>query len=130
MIPDRQSRFIPGLQSAAAVLSLLEREAPDAEMCWDMLAGAVYWSDEIDRHALSHESVGALRPVLRHRTCVMLDIHSPFGERWDIARSMFPKWVGFSQHRCRPSPEVLEKARVLMAGGARKVEELFGEEHP
>ncbi|MCR4415715.1 MAG: hypothetical protein NUV77_25155 [Thermoguttaceae bacterium] len=101
MNPDETFRE---LRLVAQVLNSLVPD-PNAQMEYDALADAIFWSDE--RPALSAHNPDAffcLRRVARYRTTLVLgdpdNKHLPY---WLEAEKPFPNWPGFRLDRRTPS---------------------------
>jgi len=79
-----------------------------AELRYDMMSDALWWSDE--RPAFNDaKDHWCLRPVLRYRTSVIVRSPEAEGLRfWDRARELFPEWPGFHEFRKTSSKELLE----------------------
>jgi hypothetical protein len=78
------------------------------KVVYDMMSGALVWSDETDVN-MPVEVIWALRPIVAYRTCLMLS--RPRGElasMWELGLSLFPKWVGFRRGRRRAAPKLLQ----------------------
>ncbi|MEK6235766.1 MAG: hypothetical protein N2C14_13745 [Planctomycetales bacterium] len=79
----------------------------DAELSFDLLAGAVLWSDECPKVASTFDQV-CLRPVLRYRMSLILGKPEPKHFRWwEEAQRCFPRWPGFSPERSQPSDSII-----------------------
>ena len=94
------------------------RWSPDAELNYDMMAGAIWWSDERPnfRQAEDH---WCLRPVFRYRTAMILETPEPKWQLfWDRATELFPNWPGFHLSRTTPNPELVafhnSKSKIAM----------------
>jgi len=84
------------------------KKSSDAEIHYDMLAGALWWSDERPDFPQA-EDHWCLRPVFRFRTTLILELpEMQFLPYWEEARKQFPKWPGFAVERCSPSVELAE----------------------
>ena len=89
----------------------LERIAPamealqmkdDAKVFFDLLSGALIWSDEYPR--VSDVSVECLRYIVRYRTGLIVGVpQKSFEQFWQEALRRFPKWIGFSAERTSPN---------------------------
>lgn len=122
MSKSKSERIREMLEEAAPACRAMCTVDPNATFFYDMMADGAWWSDETPKE---FEAVSALRMVVRHRTCVICGIESPFGEAWDIAKKLFPEWVGFREERCRPSAEVVEQIKAMLVKGKREVEKMF-----
>lgn len=123
---DRLAHSEAALRSAAVVIGRVTSGRADAELRYDMMSDAVYWSDEppaIDSHE-AIEAVWALRPVFHHRVCVMLARPSPYAHLWELARDLFPMWIGFAHDRCHLAPDVLAHIAAMMQRGEREIRKL------
>ena len=78
-----------------------------AELNYDMMADALWWSDERPNlpDAKDH---WCLRPVFRFRTTLILGTpetqYQPF---WDRALVLFPEWPGFHHTRTAPNTDLV-----------------------
>jgi hypothetical protein len=71
----------------------------------DILADGLIWPDEtID--STPFEVISCLRFVWHHRTGIIIGEQRRFADTWQLARELFPHWVGFHPDRCRPSAEL------------------------
>lgn len=122
MSTSKYERIREMLLQAAPECRALSRLDPNATLFYDMMADGAWWSDETPKE---FEAVSALRMVVRHRTCVICGIDSPFGEEWEIAKELFPEWVGFREERCQPPAEIVEQVRAMLTKGKREVEKMF-----
>lgn len=87
--------------------------AKNPKLDYHLMAGAVYWSDEIPG-SLDWLAENSLRPVLRYRTSMLLGKPESAWERfWLAAKAAFPKWIGFSETRCTPTSELAKHIRDL-----------------
>ncbi|MCC9608318.1 hypothetical protein LOC68_10885 [Blastopirellula sp. JC732] len=92
--------------NVAQVLNLLTIQ-DGAEIRYDMLSDALYWSDEIPRDSGDNFDFACLQPVFRYRMTLMLgDPDVEFQTAWEIARGMFPKWPGFCTGRCSQNADL------------------------
>jgi hypothetical protein len=73
----------------------------------DVLADGLIWRDEtIDSTPI--EVIWSLRLLWHHRTGIIIGEQRRFADTWQLARELFPHWVGFHPDRCRPSAELAE----------------------
>jgi hypothetical protein len=90
---------------AAHLDAITEQRVPQPMR--DILADGLIWRDEtID--ATPFEVISALRLVWHHRTGIIIGEQRRFAETWQLARGLFPHWVGFHPERCRPSTELAD----------------------
>jgi hypothetical protein len=73
----------------------------------DILADGLIWRDETVE-TTPFEVISALRFVWHHRTGLIIGEPRRFSETWQLARELFPHWVGFRLERCSPSTELAE----------------------
>ena len=74
---------------------------------YEMMSGAVIWTDETNRHT-PVEVVWALRMLWAYRTSVMLNKpREELSEYWEFGREEFPQWVGFRPERRMPTDRLL-----------------------
>ena len=77
---------------------------PAATLHYEVMSDALVWSDELLRNRRARE-IWCMRPVLRYRTGLILGLDlAEFRETWNIAKTTFPRWIGFVQERCQRSP--------------------------
>jgi hypothetical protein len=95
------------LESHTDHLNSLCIPAPNASISYDLLAGALIWSDETnDKTPI--KVIHALRQLRHYRTHVMLTNESPNPAVWEHCKKLFPNWVGFRPERYTATPELLE----------------------
>jgi hypothetical protein len=81
---------------------------PSAEVGYDLMSGALIWSDE-NISGLTVEEMGCLRVILRYRTSVIVgQPDQRFRGLWDKLQAKYPEWVGFSTNRCQASETLLK----------------------
>jgi hypothetical protein len=100
-----QDEVIAKLATIAKVMNTLTK-SPDATISYDMLADALWWSDELPAIG-TIPGDGCLRPVVHYRTSVI--INKPVPEclpYWLAAKMKFPNWPGFDTERCKPDEEL------------------------
>lgn len=73
----------------------------------DILADGLIWRDETIE-TTPFEVILALRLVWHYRTGLIIGEQRRFSETWQIAREMFPHWVGFRPDRYGPSTELAQ----------------------
>ncbi len=98
------------LDKLAQVANEMNRlaKSSDAIIHYDLLAGALWWSDE--RPSFSDcELHSYLRPVFRYRTTLILDTtEDSYTPLWEASRDLFPFWPGFAPERCSPNEELAQ----------------------
>jgi hypothetical protein len=109
MIDLKQYGLHP-LEEHAAGLNMLCVPDDNAVVKYDLLAGALLWSDETDK-ATPFDVTSALRFLWHIRTLIMLDRASTDHEFWKTCQALFPCWVGFLPERRTPTPELLAAYR-------------------
>lgn len=119
---SKSERIREMLEEAAPACRAMCTVDPNATLFFDLMADGAWWSDETPKE---FDAISALRMVVRHRTCMICGIESPFGAAWEVAKELFPDWVGFREDRCRPSIEIVEQIRGMLVKGEREVEKLF-----
>jgi hypothetical protein len=73
----------------------------------DYLADGLIWRDEtID--TTPTQVIWALRFVWHYRTGFIIGEQRRFADIWQLARELFPHWVGFQPDRCSPSAELAD----------------------
>jgi hypothetical protein len=106
------------------------RSLPGATADYDVLAGALVWSDEypgdFGRRLAEFDCVKLL---LRYRTTLLLgkadDALRPY---WDYARERFPNWAGFSPARLAMTEELAtlyERGRKWSVGRLEALDRLY-----
>jgi hypothetical protein len=76
--------------------------SPQATFSYEMMSGALVWSDELPEfrvlRLVHHWQV--MRLVLRFRTTLILgEPDEELREYWDEAQQLFPEWPGFDRRR-------------------------------
>ena len=80
-------------------LESLSRD-PTATLHFEVMSNALVWSDEVLRNRRARET-WCMRPVFRYRTGLIMGLDfDEFREDWRIAKTIFPRWIGFSADRC------------------------------
>jgi hypothetical protein len=93
------------LSKIAASMEGLERRA-DAHKFYDILSGAIIWSDELPKSA--PVSLDCLRFVLNYRTGLLIGQPEPMNKLfWEEAMRRFPKWIGFMPERVTYNPDLI-----------------------
>jgi hypothetical protein len=115
------------LDAAAPLFRALREAHPNSGPYFDMLSSSLIWLDELPK--ADPAEWGAIRPVLRHRICVILQEPSEYTDWWNRAKRLFPEWVGFRPGRCEPTPELVRIFREGEAEAIRSVKD-FSEEPP
>ncbi|MFN3192896.1 MAG: hypothetical protein ACE361_20470 [Aureliella sp.] len=94
------------LDSIAAQMNACRRSW-FARLNYDMMADALWWSDERPNFA-DAEDHWCLRPVFRYRTTLILDAPEPqWKPFWDRSLELFPKWPGFHDSRTSPNSKLV-----------------------
>ena len=73
----------------------------------DILTDGLIWRDETIESTPT-EVIWALRLVWHHRTGIIIGEQRRYADTWQLARELFPHWVGFHPDRCRPSAELID----------------------
>ena len=95
------------LESIAAQMNSLRRSW-FAHLKYDMMADALWWSDERPDFAAA-EDHWCLRPVFRYRTALIVgDSADEWFQIWARAQELFPKWPGFHRSRTSPNPKLAD----------------------
>lgn len=111
-----QDELIAKLATIAKVMNALTK-SPDAVVHYDMLAGALWWSDERPAPDQLDDS-DCLRPVFRYRTSEIISEPEPeYLPFWLAAKNAFPKWPGFDPERCKPDDNLAALYRRSEAKG-------------
>lgn len=95
----------------AHLIDALREPAAHPEVFYENMSGALIWEDEISRNWPS-SFIGALRFVFGYRTSLMLgEPRRQLQPAWDLALTLFPKWIGFRRERREANPQLLEVYR-------------------
>jgi hypothetical protein len=114
------------LHRAARHFRTITTRDPSSVPHYEVLSDALVWTDELP---VAHpQEWDAIRMVLRHRTCVIIGVDSPFRGWWDLARELFPEWVGFRVERCTASPQLRAFYVAARDKSDREIEKLFSQE--
>ena len=104
---------VAALTDSALHLNSIARPKWFARPFFDLLAGAIVWSDETNRKTPTH-TIWALRFITAYRTGLMIGqadlAHKKY---WDLGLQLFPQWVGFLPER----REMTEKLRKVYRRG-------------
>lgn len=97
----------------------------DSSVGYDVLAGALVWSDEKPASEnLSFDVNQSLRPVLHYRTTLIVgEPDLQYEKCWLQAQELAPRWPGF--HPSRRSPDLCELVKSSKADMMRDLDELF-----
>jgi len=105
------------LEFVAPLFKALHTPSPGAQPTYDMITDSLVWSDELPD--AQPNLWWAIRPVLHHRTCIILQRASTAGSWWNRAIELFPEWVGFLPTRQTPT----EDLRALYLSAVKIAEE-------
>lgn len=94
------------LERGAPLFRALDHPSDDARPFYDALSDAIVWTDELPEE--DPAEWWDIRPLLRHRTCMIVGERSEFEAWWLKGKELFPQWVGFSQERSAQSPRILQ----------------------
>lgn len=98
------------LETHAAVLNAICEPDPLATPCYEIMSGALVWTDE--KHpSLTSDIIFSLRQLWNFRTRCILQDERP--ENDFVARCviLFPNWIGFLPERWIPTPAALAEYR-------------------
>lgn len=112
------------LSAHADHLNAIDAPDPGAKAFYDIMSGALVWSDETTPETPT-AVVWALRRLLAYRTRAMLDSAEPDNDFWTRCVAMFPNWIGFLPERRKQTPELLAEYRrggVSLKRCLRKIE--------
>lgn len=111
-MPDKakQPTGIEQLLSHAAHLNGLDRVDPSAVIQYDIVSGALIWSDETDE-ATPFSVISELRQIFAYRTYLMRENIEPDNDAWLMCVEAFPNWIGFLSERRRLTPELAAEYR-------------------
>ena len=119
---SKSERIREMLEEAAPACRAMCTVDPNATFSYELLSDGVWWSDEAPKE---FEAISALRMVVRYRTCMICGVDSSFGEAWEVAKELFPGWVGFRAERCQPSAEIVEQIRAMLEKGKGETKKLI-----
>jgi hypothetical protein len=86
---------------------------PTAEVRYDLMSDALVWSDERLRNRKARE-LWCMRAVFRYRTGLILGVElEEFREAWNLAKTAFPNWIGFTPERCNRNVSLEAEYRRL-----------------
>jgi len=106
----QQFDFAKVLTAHAEHLNQICTPDPSASVFYELMSGALIWSDE--RDASPFEVVSALRAIFAYRTGLIIGKPRPELEPlWQHALSLFPQWIGFRPDRRQPTTELLAAYR-------------------
>ena len=84
---------------------------------YDMMAGALWWSDECPDFD-KPEHYWCLRPLFRYRTTLILgEPDQRYEHFWEQAMRLFPAWPGFDAERCRADAQLAKLYRIKHRAG-------------
>jgi hypothetical protein len=114
--------FVKGLRSLASDLDSITVATSD-RYHYDAITESIRWEDELPQsYGRGGERLAALRVIFRYRASLILGEPQAEWERyWQLARELFPRWIGFDATRLNPSPEVREFLRAHAAETAAAV---------
>jgi hypothetical protein len=97
------------LDKAAPLFREIAVADPRSSVFYEILSDSLMWSDETPEVTEERDPRDwwCIRPVLRHRTCLILGIASEFEAWWERARALFPQWIGFLPERCAATSELI-----------------------
>jgi hypothetical protein len=98
------------LTTHADHLNAIDTPDPGATVKYEILSGALIWSDETRRDTPVYV-VWAIRELFAYRTLLMLNDIEPDNDRWAQCVRLFPNWVGFLPERRKRTPELLREYR-------------------
>jgi hypothetical protein len=112
------------LTDYAAHLDGIRRRGLFASPFYDVMSGALVWTDEKNRRT-PVEVVWALRCLWAYRTSLMLNKpRVDCEEFWSFGLERFPHWVGFRPRRRVPTPRLLRLYRRGDVGTRRCLRQL------
>jgi len=104
------------LDSLVPLLRTLKRD-PSAGVFYDVMSGALVWTDEKLFERLSSEQMGCLRGIFHYRTSLLKGApEGRYEALWNRLKARYPDWIGFSASRCTPSRELLALYAELTTG--------------
>lgn len=105
---DDGSDPVQALVTHAKHLNAIRRPAWRPDVFYEVMSGALIWSDETNRHTPT-EVIWALRFIRAYRTSLMLEKpREELKPMWDLALSLFPNWVGFRLERRQRTPTLMQ----------------------
>jgi hypothetical protein len=104
--------FVKGLKRVAPMMRKLDKDERGG-FFFDAMTESVIWHDELPKPSdRGGENFWGLRPIFRYRSSVLMG--SPEMEwepYWQLAKSLFPCWVGFRAERLEPKEEIIKLRR-------------------
>ena len=91
-------------------LNLINTVSPNAVPNFDVMSGAIIWSDETTPQTPT-KVIWALRLLFSYRTKLMREESCRYGEAWVYCQTLFPNWIGFLPERRIYTSEVQEEYR-------------------
>jgi hypothetical protein len=116
------------LATHADYLNAIDTADPGAVATYEILSGALIWSDEMKRDTPVYV-IWALRELFNYRTHLILNDVEPDNESWARCVAMFPNWIGFLPERRKPTPELLaeyRRGRLSLKRCLREFDREFG----
>jgi hypothetical protein len=96
------------LTKHAAHLNTLQTPAPDAKVFYELMSGALVWSDETTDDTPT-KLFDALRMLWAYRISLILgDPKDSYRPLWEHAESLAPNWIGFRPERRTPTLQLLK----------------------
>src|SRR5438046_689514 len=117
------------MEVLAAMLDKLPVD-PQARMGYELLAGGLYWSDEVPKWSFDERTPSQSPPGLRdfrallnQRSAIILgESQERFQQVWEKAMALCPNWPGFLPNR--RDPTLAAECRRRADAGYRSLEEL------
>lgn len=95
---------IDDIKRLAPILDVLPYDE-GARMVYDGLCQGLLWLDEKPTGGPA-DDWWAIRPLLHHRTCLLLGGTSEYEDLWAAGQASFPNWPGFRKERLTLTPEL------------------------
>jgi hypothetical protein len=87
---------------------------PSATVFYDLMSGALVWTDEKLFEGLTPEQMGCLRAIFRYRTSLLEGTPDKrFENLWNLLVAECPEWIGFNPSRRAPTEDLLAQYRRL-----------------
>ena len=115
------------IRANAHLLNVKNAINPSAKPFYEMMSGAYIWPDEIER-AWPNELISELRAIFAYRSSLYRgEEREEFCAIWKEAKKVFPEWIGFSEPRVSPPPEILEQFRQDENRANQEIDALFAD---
>lgn len=102
------SQIIAGFKRISPKLNQM-RLSQDAVPFYELMSGAIIWTDERPPFETGTLELGSLRMIWNYRTSVFLgQPRMEYKELWETAFSLAPNWPGFATSRQTATPDIMD----------------------